>query len=546
MKTPTKSIQSSNQYTRSTLSDSKKENIALPSLKYKSNQVNLNTNIQQSNTSTLIPNQIGVSSINKITSPFSSIKIPSKMNMNFNINTPINENKPIKMHSNKEVNFNSPLIGNSNLTINSPYIGKIYDSSPFIVRNHTIINDLKNKNMNERLVEELNDFKLDDDEENEKEKGEEIANKQKGNIINKSLEKISINKSSIYKSSFNNNESKMKSNKSNSLIKNDSISDFRQVSDLKNNNYYNIHPIRFQNISSVSYRSQAGKVSSFKSKTNQDSFLIANKVLGIDDFSIYGVFDGHGTQGHIISDHVKNYILDFFSQKRIYKSNTSHISDDFELNSSLIYKKLSENKYNLINFAFNSCENSISNSKFQSNMSGTTCVIVFIVNNKVICANAGDSRAIFSSSNGLQQLSFDHKPDNKGEKDRIIKSGGKVHPSKEYGKYVGPARVWVKSGEYPGLAMSRSIGDFFAKSVGCSCAPEIVETSLDENSKFIVIGSDGIYEVLSNNDIESIVKMSILNKRQEQSASILVDKAVLQWRKECDGQDDITAVIIYF
>ena len=36
----------------------------------------------------------------------------------------------------------------------------------------------------------------------------------------------------------------------------------------------------------------------------------------------------------------------------------------------------------------------------------------------------------------------------------------------EFGAYVGPFRVWARGTDYPGLAMSRSIGDFKAKSVG--------------------------------------------------------------------------------
>ena len=36
---------------------------------------------------------------------------------------------------------------------------------------------------------------------------------------------------------------------------------------------------------------------------------------------------------------------------------------------------------------------------------------------------------------------------------------------------IGPARVYLKFEEYPGLAMSRSIGDMIAHSVGVSSEP---------------------------------------------------------------------------
>lgn len=38
-------------------------------------------------------------------------------------------------------------------------------------------------------------------------------------------------------------------------------------------------------------------------------------------------------------------------------------------------------------------------------------------------------------------------------------------------RHIGPARVYLKFEEYPGLAMSRSIGDMVAHSVGVSSEP---------------------------------------------------------------------------
>ena len=41
----------------------------------------------------------------------------------------------------------------------------------------------------------------------------------------------------------------------------------------------------------------------------------------------------------------------------------------------------------------------------------------------------------------------------------------------ENGVKSGPYRVWLRNENFPGLAMSRSIGDFVAGSVGCICEP---------------------------------------------------------------------------
>lgn len=62
-----------------------------------------------------------------------------------------------------------------------------------------------------------------------------------------------------------------------------------------------------------------------------------------------------------------------------------------------------------------------------------------------------------------QPLSRDHKPDMKDERERIIQCNGRVETFKEAnGDPIGPARVWLKYENVPGLAMSRSIGDLVA------------------------------------------------------------------------------------
>lgn len=64
-------------------------------------------------------------------------------------------------------------------------------------------------------------------------------------------------------------------------------------------------------------------------------------------------------------------------------------------------------------------------------------------------------------------LSRDHKPDLKDEEERIVTNGGRIDPFREpNGDPIGPYRVWLKQENVPGLAMSRSIGDLVAASVG--------------------------------------------------------------------------------
>ena len=67
-------------------------------------------------------------------------------------------------------------------------------------------------------------------------------------------------------------------------------------------------------------------------------------------------------------------------------------------------------------------------------------------------------------------------------------------------KTRGPLRVWLKEHDYPGLAMTRSIGDHIARSVGVIATPEISNCEITDHSA-LIIGSDGLFEFMSNYDI---------------------------------------------
>ena len=119
------------------------------------------------------------------------------------------------------------------------------------------------------------------------------------------------------------------------------------------------------------------------------------------------------------------------------------------------------------------------NSEIEANVpncqfSGTTCSLVLARGPQMVSVNAGDSRGIIVDKYGVpKQLSRDHKPDSVDESRRIIKTGGRIRPliNQSTGKEVGPARVWLPEMQAPGLAMSRSLGDYVAQSVGVSPDP---------------------------------------------------------------------------
>jgi serine/threonine protein phosphatase PrpC len=283
------------------------------------------------------------------------------------------------------------------------------------------------------------------------------------------------------------------------------------------------------------------------------------KVCGIENYDIYGIMDGHGSEGHLVSDFVKNQIKEYFNNKKIYAINNKN--KEFSFNkfgmSFEIYDKLKHNNYELIKNFYENTNKKLSDTEFDINFSGTTCIMVFKIGKKIICSNVGDSRAILverklifeEKTNSILnkyeiiELSHDHKPNNKGEKERIEKCGGEVAQeflNEEDEKSDLPFRVWKEGCNYPGLAISRSLGDKIAEKIGVISEPEFIEAEINKNSKYIIMGSDGVFEYLTNNDILEISNKYLNNDNLQKACKIIVEKAATIFRQKENRVDDIT------
>ncbi|CAA7026317.1 unnamed protein product [Microthlaspi erraticum] len=129
---------------------------------------------------------------------------------------------------------------------------------------------------------------------------------------------------------------------------------------------------------------------------------------------------------------------------------------------------------------------------------GSTAVVSVITPEKIVVANCGDSRAVLCRNGKPVPLSTDHKPDRPDELDRIQEAGGRVI-------YWDGARVLGV------LAMSRSIGDNYLKPY-VSSEPEVTVTDRTEEDDFLILASDGLWDVVTNEAACSMVHM-VLNRR---------------------------------
>ena len=287
---------------------------------------------------------------------------------------------------------------------------------------------------------------------------------------------------------------------------------------------------------------------------NQDISLIIEDVCGIKNYNIYCIMDGHGSNGHLVSNYIKEKIIQnfcnisFYFNKIITKPNASEYPDNI---LELIKKNLTKNDFKKIKEFYKSIDEGLSANEifFDINFSGSTCIILFLIGNYLICSNVGDSRAILiKENNEIIELSKDQKPDNENEKIRIENMGGIVSQCNDLyddGKEGGPFRIWMKGEDYPGIAMSRSIGDKIAHEIGVIAEPEIFNMLIDDKCECLIIGSDGVWQYIPNEEISDIIKPFLIEKKVENAAKEIVRKSSLIWIQNEMSVDDITVSLIF-
>ncbi|XP_054468479.1 protein phosphatase 1G isoform X2 [Anoplopoma fimbria] len=176
--------------------------------------------------------------------------------------------------------------------------------------------------------------------------------------------------------------------------------------------------------------------------------------------------------------------------------------------------------------------------------SGTTAVVALIRGKQLIVANAGDSRCVVSERGKAVDMSYDHKPEDEVELARIKNAGGKVTMD---GRVNG------------GLNLSRAIGDHFYKrnktlppeEQMISSMPDVKVLTLNGDHDFMVIACDGIWNVLSSQEVVDFISKRI--KPDESGKVRLLSSIVEELLEHClapdtsgdgTGCDNMTCIII--
>uniref|UniRef100_A0A5B6YHY0 protein-serine/threonine phosphatase n=1 Tax=Davidia involucrata TaxID=16924 RepID=A0A5B6YHY0_DAVIN len=233
--------------------------------------------------------------------------------------------------------------------------------------------------------------------------------------------------------------------------------------------------------------------------------------------AFYGVFDGHG--GPEAAAYVrKNANRLFFEDAKFPQ--TSEVDDTFL-----------EEVENSLRKAFLMADLALADDGSVSSSSGTTALTALILGRLLMVANAGDCRAVLCRKGKAIDMSQDHRPKYASERRRVEELGG-----------------YIDDGYLNGvLSVTRALGDWDMKFPRGSASPLIAEpefqqAALTEDDEFLIIGCDGIWDVMSSQQAVSLVRRGLRRHDDpEQCSRDLVMEALRR-----NTFDNLTVIIVCF
>nr|AGV54359.1 protein phosphatase 2C 13-like protein [Phaseolus vulgaris] len=231
--------------------------------------------------------------------------------------------------------------------------------------------------------------------------------------------------------------------------------------------------------------------------------------------AFYAVFDGHG--GPDAAAFVKNNAMRLFFED-------AHMLQSYDADA-LFLKKLEESHRK----AFLGADIALSDEQSVSSSCGTTALTALVLGRHLMVANAGDCRAVLCKRGVAVDMSKDHRPSYLPERRRVEEMGG-----------------YIDDGYLNGyLSVTRALGDWDFKFPLGSVSPLIADpdvqvVTLAEEDEFLIIGCDGVWDVMSSQDAVSLVRRGLRrHDNPEQCARELVKEAL-----RLHSSDNLTVIVI--
>mmetsp|Transcript_22723 Transcript_22723/g.77300 ORF Transcript_22723/g.77300 Transcript_22723/m.77300 type:complete len:1214 (-) Transcript_22723:91-3732(-) len=273
----------------------------------------------------------------------------------------------------------------------------------------------------------------------------------------------------------------------------------------------------------------------------QDDAILVRHYGNNERWAFAGVFDGHGTYGR---------------EAAHYTRDTLHATLLEELEASPAGRK---DVGEALKRSFKHVHEGLLRCGADMRFSGTTATVLVVMDNELTVGQVGDSKAVCMSVNGskvtAKDLSMDQRPESKEEKSRIVGAGGDVlQVPDERGNLCGPHRVFKKGAQFPGIALSRSLGDSVATGLGVTYEPVVTTYDLKKlpNAECIVLATDGLWEHYGSEEVGKYLSSVLAEpgyggEDADTAVMRLAKDAQARWLKADPGAvvDDCTVLALW-
>nr|CAB3504855.1 unnamed protein product [Digitaria exilis] len=265
-----------------------------------------------------------------------------------------------------------------------------------------------------------------------------------------------------------------------------------------------------------------------KKGVNQDAMVVWENFGPKDDTVFCGVFDGHGPNGHLVAKRVRD-VLPVKLSANLGRNGTA--------TGGTIPHRVEDTDASLEN------EENSDHPEWFPALRASFLRAFYVMDRDLKLHRNID--CLFSGTTAvtvIKQLS-EIKPIESftGEAERIRQRRGRIFSLPDEPSV---ARVWLPTFNSPGLAMARSFGDFCLKNYGIISMPDVSYHRITEKDEFVVLATDGVWDVLSNVEVVSIISKA---PSQVSASRFLVESAQRTWRTRypTSKTDDCAAVCLF-
>lgn len=239
----------------------------------------------------------------------------------------------------------------------------------------------------------------------------------------------------------------------------------------------------------------------------EDAYQAAPGLDGDPTRGIFSVFDGHG--GREAADYAADNLHDNILRE-INRVESSLDLDEFteQVKAAMIEGFLATDQEFL---------------SLGDLQGGATATTAYLSKGRIWVANVGDCRAVICQGGEAVALTHDHRPDCAKEREAVEHRGGEIVRERVQGV----------------LGVSRALGDRELKSY-ITAEPSVFCGPVSESSEFLILGTDGLWDHVDNQEAVQLVRLALDEKRGIHAAC----RGLVELARANRSRDDISVLVV--